>query len=106
MAEMTEFCDAIEQERRFKILVKAIFREADKNHDNFLQPKEFQNVLNGHFERMGQQVPTNEMFAEIFDCVDLNHDGKLSLDEYEESVRPLLFNMMADNRAWEKSGLN
>ena len=65
---------------------RMVFRDADREGGGLVGKGEFPMLMNGYFNSKHIK-PTNKDFETYFNKLDLNSDGKISFEEYDNFVR-------------------
>jgi len=70
----------------------------DLNSDGFVQPEELHSILQAHYHFLfpAEEADYVKKFVDFATACDVNHDGKLSLDEFKEVInrQPLLMQFL------------
>ena len=63
--------------------IKSIFDEVDSDKSGFVDEIELESILKKFAQTNGGDAPSKEEVAKTLKTLDLNQDGKISLDEFK-----------------------
>lgn len=78
---------------RFREVTQKCFNEDDIDCSGCIDSNELQRVMTRVAQVMGARVPTQEDVRLTMQSTDLNHDGTINFEEYQEFARKLLTSM-------------
>lgn len=77
-------------------LAKAAFDAVDTDKSGYLERNELEAVMSSVSSEFDFDQPTKEDVDEILKEIDVNSDGKISLNEFQAQIKQIL-NVMAEN---------
>jgi len=82
-----------EKEIRFASMNKKLLMKYDKSKTGYLSKDELRVMINAFGKDRGQGEIPDEILEEMFEKLDANHDGKLSIDEIATLMREEVIEM-------------
>ena len=82
--------DSSDPDNLLKEIIKKAFDAYDADGSGFLERMEIRRLLDDACKELGTPVISDVHLDKIIDAVDVNKDGKFSIDELSTVIKPIL----------------
>ena len=77
-------------DNEIKEIIKRAFVAYDANNTGYLEKDEIRKLLDDACKELGTPIISDSHMEKIIDVIDVNKDGKFSIDELSSSIFPIL----------------
>jgi len=81
-------------DNEMKEIIRRAFEAYDANGSGYLEKEEIRRMLDDACKELGTPMISDAHVEKIIDVIDVNKDGKLSIDEVSASIQPILEKQM------------
>lgn len=86
--------DILEDEDKLQRVSDRSFEKNDTDKSGYIEVKEFRQIVNDLYKKLGQPVPTKSEIHRMLGDLDENGDQRLDKAEFKEHTRSLLEGML------------
>ena len=95
MATPAEIQAILKDERKLHEIAKSAFDAVDGDRSGFIDEPELKSVMTSVAQDIGMDAPSDNDVRDVLRELDVNNDGKISLEEFKVLIRQVLEIMAA-----------